>query len=141
MRNASTRKDIRRAEKLSAEAERTRVDFVVAAMDTVQGRTWFHSFLSVCGIFDGSFSGNALVEAFAKGQRNIGLMVYNDIVSNCPDSFVQMMREANIKELANDRRNDANPADAELAGSEDGDGGTEGRPDDDTFYSGGIVNL
>lgn len=121
MRNASERKDIRRAEKLAAETERARVEFVVAAMSTLPGRTWFHSLLSVCGIFDGTFSGDALLEAFSKGQRNIGLIIYNDIVGNCPDSFVQMMKEASIQEIVNDRR-DAD----ELPGSEDADGGDPG---------------
>ena len=130
MRNASERKDIRRAEKLAAEQERKRIEFVVAAMDTAPGRAWFHQLLSNCAIFDGSFTGDALVEAFTKGQRNIGLMIYNDIVSNCPDSFVQMMREANIQEILNDRRS----ADAQHSGSPDGDGGIEGcKPDDDDF--------
>ena len=125
MRNASERKDIRRAEKISAEFERQRVDFVVAAMGTKQGRAWFHNLLAACAIFDGSFSGDALLEAFIKGQRNIGLMVYNDIVGNCPDHFVTMMNEANIKEIANDRRNDIDvdsadgTADDEYLGSED----------------------
>jgi hypothetical protein len=126
MRNASERKDIRRAEKAAALAERSRTEFVVAAMGTVQGRAWFHDLLVRASIFDGSFTGDALLEAFAKGQRNIGLMIYNDIVSNCPDSFVQMMREANIQEIINDRRS----TDDERAGSSDGDGGDSGSGDD-----------
>jgi hypothetical protein len=121
MTNAAQRKSIREAEKFAAETERARVEFVVAAMDTKQGRAWFHNILSVCGIFDGSFSGDALLEAFTKGQRNIGLMIYNDIVTHCPDQFVQMMREATIQEIVYDRRTDASDddddddsADAEL---------------------------
>ena len=120
--NASERKSIRRAEKLAAETERARIEFVVAAMSTIQGRAYFHALLSNCGIFDGSFSGDALVEAFTKGQRNIGLMIYNDIVTHCPDSFVTMMKEAQIQEVVNDRRNSSirdRDSDAELDGSED----------------------
>ena len=111
MRNAAERKSIRKAEKIFAEFERQRVDFVIAAMGTKQGRAWFHNLLAACSIFDGSFSGDALLEAFTKGQRNIGLMIYNDIVGHCPDHFVTMMNEANIKEIANDRRNDDNSGD------------------------------
>lgn len=122
MRNAAERKDIRQYEKFAKIKEQARIDFVVAAMSTTQGRAWFHGLLSGCGIFDGSFSGDALLEAFTKGQRNIGLMIYNDIVSNCPDYFVQMMREANIEDVTNDRRS-ADSADDEQPGSEDGDGG------------------
>jgi hypothetical protein len=114
-------------EKASAEAERARVDFLVAAMSTSAGRAWFHDLLAKCTIFDGSFSADALLEAFAKGQRNIGLQVYNDIVSNCPDYFVLMMKEANVKEIVNERRADID----ELDGSEDGDGDDSGSGDDD----------
>lgn len=122
MRNAAERKEIRRAEKFAAEAERARIEFIFAAMATKQGRAWFHNLLSTCAIFDGTFSGDALLEAFTKGQRNIGLMIYNDIVSNCPDQFVLMMKEANIQEQINDRRSndddDGNPDD-EFGGGED----------------------
>jgi hypothetical protein len=123
VRNASERKDIRRAEKLAAELERKRIDFVVAAMDTIPGRAWFHDFLSRCHVFADPFTGDALLEAYSKGERNIGLGVYLDIVTHCPDSFVQMMREANIQEVLNDRRSQSDTADAELPGGEDGDGG------------------
>jgi hypothetical protein len=129
MRNASERKDIRRLEKLSAENERARIEFVVAAMGTKQGRSWFLNLLSLCSIFDGTFTGDALLESFTKGQRNIGLMVYNDIVTHCPDDFVRMMKESAIQELTNDRRSEPNPddsddsaADGEYTGGEDGNG-------------------
>jgi hypothetical protein len=120
MRNASERKDIRRAEKLAAETERSRIEFIFAAMGTPQGRTYFHNLLSLCSIFDGSFTPDALVEAFTKGQRNIGLMIYSDIVTHCPDYFVLMMKEASIQEITNERRTDSDPDDGdEYPGSED----------------------
>jgi len=120
-RNASQRKDIRKFEKISAEAEAARINFIVAAMSTSAGRVYFHSLLAGCSIFNDPFTGDALMDNFVKGQRNIGLMIYNDIVANCPDYFILMMKEASIKELSNDRRTDS-PADDELSGSEDGDG-------------------
>lgn len=122
MRNASERKDIRRAEKLAAETERKRIEFVVAAMDTPQGRAWFHDFLSRCHVFADPFTGEALFEAYSKGERNIGLAVYLDIVTNCPDAFVQMMREASIQETLNDRR-------AESESGSDPDDEYSGGPD------------
>lgn len=127
MRNAAERKDIRKAEKIAKEIDRKRVDFVVAAMSTVQGRAWFHDLLVRCAIFDGTFTGDSHLEAFTKGQRNIGLMIYNDIVANCPDYFVTMMKEANIQEIVYDRRDNGpaavdGTADDEYTGSEDADG-------------------
>lgn len=110
MRNASERKDIRRYEKQAKLRETNRINFIVAAMSTPAGRVWFHDFLSACHIFADPFTGDALVEAYSKGERNVGLKVYNDIVSNCPNYFIEMMKEANIAEQVNDRLDsDGNP--------------------------------
>lgn len=110
MRNASERKDIRRYEKAAKLRETNRINFIVAAMSTPAGRVWFHDFLSACHIFADPFTGDALVEAYSKGERNVGLKVYNDIVSNCPNYFIDMMKEANIAEQVNDRLDsDGNP--------------------------------
>ena len=129
MRNASERKDIRRYEKAAKLEEQNRINFVVAAMSTSAGRTYFRNLLASCHIFADPFSGDALREAYSKGERNIGLMIYNDIVTNCPDYFVLMMKEANIAEQVNERRNNDDDgtdnddtdrtADGEFAGSTD----------------------
>lgn len=125
MRNAAQRKDIRLAEKASASAERARIDFIVAAMSTQQGRAWFHQLLVSCSLFADPYTGEALLDNFVKGQRNIGLSIYNDIVSHCPDQFVVMMKEATIQEELYERRSESEPddadgtSDAEYAGGSD----------------------
>lgn len=111
MRNASERKDIRRYEKAAKLRETNRINFIVAAMSTPAGRVWFHDFLSACHIFADPFTGDALVEAYSKGERNVGLKVYNDIVSNCPNYFIDMMKEANIAEQVNERIDSAGEPD------------------------------
>ena len=111
MRNASERKDIRRYEKQAKLRETNRINFIVAAMSTPAGRVWFHDFLSTCHIFADPFTGDALVEAYSKGERNVGLKVYNDIVTNCPNYFIDMMKEANIAEQVNDRLDSAGEPD------------------------------
>lgn len=107
MYNASERKEIRRAEKAAKQRETERIDFVIGAMSVRQGRAWFHDLLASCHIFNDPFTGDALVEAYSKGERNIGLSIYRDLVGNCPDLFVRMMQEANEKEIINDRASDA----------------------------------
>ena len=57
------------------------------------------------------------MEAYSKGERNVGLKVYNDIVSNCPNYFIEMMKEANIAEQVNDRIDDNGTADESDADS------------------------
>ncbi len=111
MRNASERKDIRRYEKAAKLRETNRINFIVAAMSTPAGRVWFHDFLSACHIFADPFTGDALVEAYSKGERNVGLKVYNDIVTHCPNYFIDMMKEANIAEQVNDRLDSAGEPD------------------------------
>jgi len=124
VRNASQRKDIRAAEKASAESEKARVDFIIAAMSTIQGRAWFYQLLVSCSLFADPYTGEALLDNFVKGQRNIGLSIYNDIVSHCPDQFVVMMKEASIQEALYERRTESESesdgtSDAEYAGGPD----------------------
>jgi hypothetical protein len=95
MYDASNRKDIRRAEKRAAIAERARINFLCAAMSRPEGRAWYHDFLESCHLFSDPFSGDALREAYLKGERNIGLKVFADIHAHCPDKYIQMMKEAN----------------------------------------------
>lgn len=136
MANAAQRKDIRAAEKAAKAHETLRTDFLVNALSTKSGRLWFHDFLTFCHMFNDPFTGQALVEAYSKGERNVGLRVYSDIMANCPDLFVTMMQEANEREIINDRsshRNDpefdfdgdADASDDELAGSPNGNGGNQ----------------
>jgi hypothetical protein len=111
MYDASSRKDIRRAEKAASRAEADRVEFIRAALSTFQGRAWFHDLLAFCHIFADPFSGDALREAYSKGERNIGLYIYNDVVTHCPDQFIRMMREAHEKELAYEQSGRNDPGD------------------------------
>ena len=43
--------------------------------------------------------------------------MYNDTVSNCPNYFIEMMKEANIAEQVNDRIDDNGTADESDADS------------------------
>ena len=95
--DASNRKDIRRAEKAEFEAERERIEFLRAAMSTRQGRAWFHAFLSECHLFSDPFTGNALHEAYLKGERNVGLRQFAMISAHTPDHYITMMKEENAR--------------------------------------------
>ena len=66
-------------------------------MSTPQGREWFYDLLVACHIFSDPFTGDALWEAHNKGERNIGLRIYADIMSFSPDQFILMMREADVR--------------------------------------------
>lgn len=100
--NASDRKDIRRAEKAAALHHSNKMAFLRAAMGSSEGRAWFHDLLTFCHLFSDPFTGNALQEAYSKGERNVGLALFADIVRECPDQYLQMMREANARSSAFD---------------------------------------
>jgi hypothetical protein len=124
MYNASERKDIRAAEKAAKLAEIQRTDFIKASMATEGGRHWFYDLLVRCHIFASTFTGEALSSANAEGERNIGLMIYTDIMRACPDLFIRMMQEANERELINGRRTakSSGDPDDEYTGIEDANG-------------------
>jgi hypothetical protein len=102
--DASNRKDIRRAEKESRLAEVQRLDYLRAAMSVTQGRAWFHDLLEACHLFADPFTGDALLEAYSKGERNVGLRIFADLVAHCPDDYITMMKEANARRTLADTR-------------------------------------
>jgi hypothetical protein len=96
--NAANRKDVRRAEKAARQADVARQDTVRGLMSTTQGRQWAYERLVACHIFASSFSLDALQMAFAEGERNAGLQLLNDVMQVSPDEYIQMMREANVRD-------------------------------------------
>jgi hypothetical protein len=111
--NAANRKDVRRLEKQARLDTRARRETIQTLMSTTQGRQWVHERLTVCHVFATSFSTNAYESAFREGERNVGLQLLNDVMT-CPDEYIQMMREANVRDSI-----------AERSSSADGDGGDQ----------------
>lgn len=99
MYDASNRKDIRRAEKAARIAEAERINYLKAAMSTVAGRNWFCDLLEACHLFSDPFTADPLREAYSKGERNVGLRLFSDIIAHCPDYYILMMREANARRI------------------------------------------
>lgn len=125
MYDASNRKDIRRAEKDARLAEVARLDYLKAAMSTWQGRAWFYDFLEQCHCWSDPFSGDALLEAYHKGERNVGLRIFADLIAHCPDDYVTMSKEANGRRIERESR-DARAAASEQSGGPDGGWDSEG---------------
>lgn len=100
--NAADRKSIRQAEKASAAINRQRVEVVCNIMAATPGRAYIWGELSACHVFATSFASDPLQMAFLEGERNAGLRLLNDIMEACPEEFILMMREAQIKEPKQD---------------------------------------
>ena len=135
--NATSRKDIRRAEKESQIDETMRIDFLRAAMSTTQGRAYFYDHLEFCHLFTDPFTGDALLEAYRKGERNVGLRIFADLLAHCPDYYIQMVKEANDRRIIRDTRNpvadpddldDSDSALAQHGGGADSGWDAQGRP-------------
>lgn len=119
--DASDRKQVRAAEKLARNAERDRQLVVAQLCSTTSGREWIWNKLEAAHIFHTSYNENPIAMAFAEGERNQGLQLLGDVMAACPEQFLEMMREANVRRTLADTR--ANTAAAD---------GTEGRSDAST---------
>lgn len=126
--NASSRKDIRAAEKEAKLAETNNREVVTDLMSTTIGRAWVLAKLESCHMFNDPFSGDALLEAYRKGERNVGLVLLADLMLFCPDQYVLMMREANDRSTA-----------AEYRRGQGADGRTDG-PESDPAERSEFVN-
>lgn len=124
--NAGNRTDVRRLEKQAKIDEAARKQVIVGLMDSPPGRQWMHDRLSGCHLFSTSFSLTALETAFKEGERNQGLQLLTDVMSACPDQYVQMMREANVRHITADTRSER--IDGEDTGGDDL--GSDSGPDD-----------
>ena len=124
--NASDTRQLRKAVKAARQAEAERSSVILSLMSNPAGRNWVHSIFVDCGIFHQTFSLNALAMAFNEGKRSVALQLLADVVRWAPDQYIQMMREANDKEIANGRRTDSG---SERSGS-DTRGDDSGRSDD-----------
>lgn len=95
--DASNRKDIRRAQKAAAIAERDRIQFLATIMSTTPGRAWMYDLLTQCQIFSTVPTFNPHQDYFALGQRNVGSRLFSEIMTHCPDQYTQMTKEENVR--------------------------------------------
>jgi len=118
--SAANRKTIRRKEKAARLADTQRQEVLTSIMSTAPGRQWLWDLLASCHCFHTTFTGDALASAFSEGQRAVGLHLLSDILTACPDSYLQAQRESNDRSATNERRSRT-----------ESDGGDH-RPDDST---------
>jgi hypothetical protein len=120
--NAGERKDVRKAEKAARIAARDDRDAIVRIMSDTFGRAWMWRKLEAARIFADPFTGDALVEAFNKGYRSFGMILLSDIMLHCPQMYLKMTEEANVRRLNDDN-------DSDTSGSTEHTGGSDARRD------------
>lgn len=114
--NAAERKKIRAAEKRARIEEAARREVIKSLMSGTAGRSWVYDILLRAHLFEPSFSDNPLVMAFKEGERNFGLALFSDIMTACPQYYIQMMEEKN-------ERHDPEPTGDLFDDDDDGSGG------------------
>ena len=121
MYDASSRKDVRKAEKAARLASAQDREAIRKIMIDTFGRAWMWHKLSAARVFSDPFTGDPLVEAYNKGYRNFGMMLLGDIMLYCPDQYIQMTREAleNERRINNDNAHDAPATSSEHSGVEE----------------------
>jgi hypothetical protein len=130
--STADRKSIRRLEKQVAVDLAQREAFVRTMMSTLPGRTWLWHHLSSCHCFSTTFTGDPLTSAFSEGQRSIGLALLAEVMSACPDLYIQAMRESHERNTLAEQRSSPQPngRDPRRPSTGDGDSGDSSRHDD-----------
>lgn len=81
---------------MSIEAKRAEVHAtrIKSVMDHPNTRAFVWDVLSKAGIYRQSYVPGSDATAFNEGQRSIGLWIYADLETHCPEQFLLMQREA-----------------------------------------------
>src|SRR5229473_975549 len=129
MYDAGDRKDIRRLEKAARLAEAQRGEIIKGLMSLAPGRAWMHDLISECHVFSTPFTSDPQTTAFNCGKQSIGLQLFGDVVSTCPNEYVLMMQERNLCDASRD-----SSASRRQAPGTDLDGGDQGSDEDLAGY-------
>lgn len=133
MYDASNRRHVADAAKQAKAAEAERLNIVRGIMSLRAGRAYIHDELAACHVFATSFTTDALQMAFSEGERNRGLRLLNDVMAACPDEYIDMMREANERQLAADRRQQQS-SNTDNSSAREADDGADGPGDEGAGY-------
>lgn len=92
--DTSNPQQVNTARKKAARTKADRLRFVQAAMQTVEGRGWFHDILVRCHITRNPYmAGDPQATAFRCGEQNIGLQILDDIQTAAPQLYIDMITE------------------------------------------------
>lgn len=92
--DASNRKDIRKAEKISRNAEAANLGFLREIMSGPGGRAWMHDFLASAGMFHEPFvPSNAYATAYNLGKASVAKPIWAAVFQHYPQQYILMMQE------------------------------------------------
>jgi hypothetical protein len=92
------RDDKREEDARKRAARQTEIGDLKWLMSSPRGRRIVWRLLDLAGPFRMSFNTNAMQMAFNEGNRNLGLRLFNEVMTLCPELYPVM-----VKEQQNDR--------------------------------------
>jgi hypothetical protein len=92
MKNAANKKEVEQANREEKFSYKQQLADIRLILESEQGRRFLWKYLSKCGVFKSSFTGNSQT-FFLEGQRNIGLQLMEDIMAADADAYVKMAKE------------------------------------------------
>jgi len=97
------RANAEQAEEVRRQRERELGD-LCHVMASKQGRRFVWRLLEQAGVFRLSFSTDPSLTAFNEGNRNYGLVTFNEMLEACPERFADMQREQRELKERNEHR-------------------------------------
>jgi hypothetical protein len=104
--DSTNRRAIREREKKRKQLDTANEHIFIALMGEYNGREWMHTRFLRNHIFSTPFTTDPIQTAFNCGIQNDALQEFLLVVRLCPDEYLQMMREANERDLAESNRAD-----------------------------------
>ncbi|HAW0704360.1 TPA: hypothetical protein JLJ93_000117 [Escherichia coli] len=75
------------------------IDDIQFVMGSEQGRRVIWSLLEKGQVFGTCFNVEPHITAFNEGQRNLALVLFQRVMTNCPDQYLKMAAEASEENL------------------------------------------
>lgn len=85
-------------ERKKNDLEQREKDDIKFVMDSEQGRRVVWSLLEKGQVFGTCFNVDPNITAFNEGQRNLALVLFQRVMTHCPDQYLKMASEASEQE-------------------------------------------
>lgn len=85
-------------ERKKHDLEQRDIDDILFVMGSEQGRRVIWSLLEKGQVFGACFNVDPQITAFNEGQRNLALVLFQRVMTHCPDQYLKMAAEASEQE-------------------------------------------
>lgn len=75
-------------------------------MGTAAGSRLILRLLNITGPYRSTFDADPIRMAFLEGNRNFGCRIVSDLLEACPEKYVQLITEQNIKSQAKENKHE-----------------------------------